>query len=559
MHLPDLFAVVPEDRAERWRRLAAFIEGWWSPLRPEDGAPERDLRQAEETLGLPLPAALREGYARFGQRREIATSFDTLRPAWFLHMPDGLLFVWHSRQFEWFVRHDDLALPDPPVRMRYVIGHEWEEHAALQDDPSVSRFFVWKALEQAIFGCRYGNVAGGLGPAEPLAAEVGRRFPLLGFGTVEHPRPSTRLYGGEDALVAVLCGREVKLLVSASTLAGYRRAMDALGDLALPWKNTTDAEAFRGEFHEQWPGEAWGTRGRPAAVKASLRGERDPPPAPPPMDDCAAESASDLDPRVAVLVDAAMRPYERLLPWRCRVSLRAALELAIETASPLQACANVLVGKPATDDVVMPPPEPLPPELRARLEAISTNPELWAYLEAVRGSGLIEKFMDAHLRRHARTEHHRPLTPTEQQDDEAMWHAEIPMHDLLYELPAEPVPDRAAAEAVLSRTLRRLATSVFAALVVGLGPRRLEFRFLDASSAWSRRPSSEDARRIGQTYYVERRKVVDVAQALGVPVAVEVERHCAFLDGVARAIEEGDDESDDEDEDEAPAEEDADE
>ncbi len=37
-----------------------------------------DLRGAEERLGVALPAALREGYARFGQRREIAESFDTL-------------------------------------------------------------------------------------------------------------------------------------------------------------------------------------------------------------------------------------------------------------------------------------------------------------------------------------------------------------------------------------------------------------------------------------------------------------------------------------------------
>jgi hypothetical protein len=243
-----------------------------------------------------------------------------------------------------------------------------------------------------------------------------------------------------------------------------------------------------------------------------------------------------FDPRVAVHVDAAVRPYEKLLPLRCTAHLRALLEMAIETASPLEACANVLVGKPATDDVVMLPPEPLPPELEARMQALGDHPEARAAFDAVRGSGLIEKIVGATLRRQARAALNRPLTRTEEHDEDLIAEAETCMDNLLYELPLEPLPDRAAAEAALSRALRRLAASVFAGIAGILGPNPTELRYLRASIAFTLMPSSEEDLRLFQTYYVARQELADAAQQLGVPIAVEVERQCAYLDGVAAAV-----------------------
>lgn len=62
----------PEDRAEFWRRVSQFVGAWHdSPLDQADGAPESELREAEQRLDIRLPAALREWHLLASRRREL--------------------------------------------------------------------------------------------------------------------------------------------------------------------------------------------------------------------------------------------------------------------------------------------------------------------------------------------------------------------------------------------------------------------------------------------------------------------------------------------------------
>ena len=66
MNLPDAFAVLPQDRTERWERLLAFVSAWHGDVTAPDGFPGAELRWAEKRLGLSLPLALCEAYEKLG-------------------------------------------------------------------------------------------------------------------------------------------------------------------------------------------------------------------------------------------------------------------------------------------------------------------------------------------------------------------------------------------------------------------------------------------------------------------------------------------------------------
>ncbi|MEU9116880.1 SMI1/KNR4 family protein [Streptomyces sp. NPDC048483] len=62
------------DRHHAWDFVRHFAAGWTAaPLRADDGVAEAELRAVERELGHRLPAALREGYALFGRRRDDLT------------------------------------------------------------------------------------------------------------------------------------------------------------------------------------------------------------------------------------------------------------------------------------------------------------------------------------------------------------------------------------------------------------------------------------------------------------------------------------------------------
>jgi hypothetical protein len=560
MHLPGLFASLPDDRVERLRRVALFVEAWWGPLGPDDGVPEDELRAAEKRLGVPLPAAMREAYARLGQRVEIVSAFDQLVSPRRLRRKDGRVVLWHLDDAnEWFVRERDLGLPDPPLFVRDRDHGRWHEHPALPRDPSFSRFFVWKALDQATAGCRYGNSVDMSPRTDPpdaldaLAAEVARRFTLLDFGTVEHPPPASRLYGGEDVLIAVRDGATVK--VSAPSLEAYRRAMEALRAVPSEWHAKTDAEAFNGEFADHQQGlddmslllhAAYGSPPLRAEAEGDRHAAPAPASAPPRADDRAIGSAGDLDPRLGLLITNALAPYSALLPPPSVEHLRDALELVVETWP--RSHADVLLGKPATDDVAPVRRQiVLAPELEAKAQALGLTPEQRDQVDAVLASGMIDDVVGAVRRRFAQMDARAGDPGVEVSDEEALdgalvSMAEEGMHRFLLHMPDEEPVDRDACEADLSRILRLGAASMFAGICGALlrgfqGGKAPRPRYLRAVLVTRKLPSAgQDARLFG-AYYLHPGKIADVAERLGVPVDLEYERHRAYLDRVTATVE----------------------
>src|SRR5262245_40191551 len=94
VHLAKAFASLPDDRAERWRRVASFVREWHGGLAPADGVSERRIKRTEERLGIRLPAALREFYQQFGWKQEITIAFDMLVPIRRLERRRDLLVFW---------------------------------------------------------------------------------------------------------------------------------------------------------------------------------------------------------------------------------------------------------------------------------------------------------------------------------------------------------------------------------------------------------------------------------------------------------------------------------
>ncbi|WP_406210129.1 SMI1/KNR4 family protein [Kitasatospora sp. NBC_01560] len=67
--------------AAAFRFVERFAAHLGAPVGPGDGTPEGELADAERRLGLALPEAMREWYARFGQRWNATPTRRTVRRA----------------------------------------------------------------------------------------------------------------------------------------------------------------------------------------------------------------------------------------------------------------------------------------------------------------------------------------------------------------------------------------------------------------------------------------------------------------------------------------------
>ncbi|GAA3886263.1 SMI1/KNR4 family protein [Streptomyces sedi] len=109
-------------RGGAWEFIRGFAERWVSPLKSVDGWSEADLAAAEERLGVPLPAALREAYLLFGRRRDLNSNYDVLLGPAELHVDDAgeALVFRHENQgaASWGILLDCLREDDPAVFSR---------------------------------------------------------------------------------------------------------------------------------------------------------------------------------------------------------------------------------------------------------------------------------------------------------------------------------------------------------------------------------------------------------------------------------------------------------
>jgi hypothetical protein len=106
-------------RRNAWDFSRRFVELWSTRLDEFSGYSDQELTEAEHRLGLALPAAIREGYALLGRRRDLTSNQDALlRPDQLRFDETGQVLVFRVENqgvARWGIAVKDLRLADPPV------------------------------------------------------------------------------------------------------------------------------------------------------------------------------------------------------------------------------------------------------------------------------------------------------------------------------------------------------------------------------------------------------------------------------------------------------------
>lgn len=109
-------------RSAAWDYIRGFAATWSTPLSPDDGTPETELTAAEGSLGIRLPAAVREAYMLFGRREDLHSNMQHLLDPGDFYVDDrkeALVFREENQGVaSWGILLADLQHPDPPVRMQ---------------------------------------------------------------------------------------------------------------------------------------------------------------------------------------------------------------------------------------------------------------------------------------------------------------------------------------------------------------------------------------------------------------------------------------------------------
>ncbi|MGW1280246.1 SMI1/KNR4 family protein [Streptomyces tsukubensis] len=207
------------DRAAAWDFIRAFAAEWSAaPLTERDGWGAGEIAAAEERLGLPLPAALKEAYALLGRRPDLTDNHDALRPLAELEVETderGTALVFRDENqgvCRWGIlladperaAGDGTDPDDPPVVIRLDLQDKSEERW----EPwlgRVSHCFVEIVLAESVhepeeLTAMLVDVDGDKGEEGDLAAEEGLvRLPFPDYPPGD-TRP-TRWYAGPDLLV----------------------------------------------------------------------------------------------------------------------------------------------------------------------------------------------------------------------------------------------------------------------------------------------------------------------------------------------------------------------
>ncbi|MER6809848.1 hypothetical protein ABT299_11255 [Spirillospora sp. NPDC000708] len=194
------------DRAAAWTFIREFAAGWGLPLGREDGTPEAELAEAEDRLGLRLPAAVREAYALLGRRPDLHSNLDTLLSPGELVVEHGALVFREENQGAalWGVMLGDLGRDDPPVHVRQDLADKYAELW----EPWTDRFspaVLEIVLAESTQGPEELCDARDLAPGED--DELARRFALVPFpsesGQNFYTAPGVLLSDGGGAWLSV--------------------------------------------------------------------------------------------------------------------------------------------------------------------------------------------------------------------------------------------------------------------------------------------------------------------------------------------------------------------
>ncbi|MER5261973.1 hypothetical protein ABTZ99_07830 [Actinosynnema sp. NPDC002837] len=182
------------DRDGAWRFVREYAEHFVTPLGVDDGCA---VDEAEERLGVRLPAAVREAYALFGRRTDLTSNQDELLRPDELKVWDGVLVhrVENQACAYWGVA---LSGDDPPVFVRPDLADKRVE----MWEPFVDRFSlacVEMVLAESLL------LEDGLTDCRELEGEEERLRVERVFAALAVPEVGdSRWYANHDAVVRVI-------------------------------------------------------------------------------------------------------------------------------------------------------------------------------------------------------------------------------------------------------------------------------------------------------------------------------------------------------------------
>jgi uncharacterized protein (TIGR02996 family) len=117
---PPTFAHgVPDGWKERWRLIREFTERWSAVPLGDAGGRADEVRETEARLGRALPASVREWVAFGHDARRKPGGYFVLIHGYSMQELEGhqatSLLLENEWEYQWAIRHEDFALPDPPV------------------------------------------------------------------------------------------------------------------------------------------------------------------------------------------------------------------------------------------------------------------------------------------------------------------------------------------------------------------------------------------------------------------------------------------------------------
>ena len=125
---PPTFAHgVPDGWKERWRLIREFTERWSRIPLGDIGGRADEIRETEDRLGRTLPPSFREWVAFAHDARPKPRGYFVLIQRYRVQNledhPATSLMLENEEEYQWAIRHEDFALPDPPVYGFQLVFH----------------------------------------------------------------------------------------------------------------------------------------------------------------------------------------------------------------------------------------------------------------------------------------------------------------------------------------------------------------------------------------------------------------------------------------------------
>lgn len=226
-------AAFPIARSDRWAWLRSFLDEWCPADRPMTvGIKSARLEAAERTLGLQLPAALREWYVQFGNRFDLWAAQDRFLTPENLVVDGTLLVLLNECQgvVRWGIPVQSLGLcDDPPV---------WLDMCDLADEThEESRTFSEFALALGIYNSKFISpyvAAGRIGhdnAAEPIR-DLCCEFPLCPWHWPEFPT-TFRLLEGSILEVQGRLGKGCWITLTSRSREEFKADLESLRSVGV--------------------------------------------------------------------------------------------------------------------------------------------------------------------------------------------------------------------------------------------------------------------------------------------------------------------------------------